>query len=190
MNKILPENFVLDLEKILRKARSKLRSPDSWPMTSALGDSTTQSLTPMFEVMANKSLHEYSAPTPDNIRTGSTVVVGDAAFELKPELINMVQASQFCGKANKDANKHLQHFLEICSTFTIKDVPSDVVLLRLFSFSLLEQAKQRFYSNKDKFTTCTLCSTGFLAKFFPIGKTNVLRGKYFEFPAATRGIYS
>jgi hypothetical protein len=103
--------------------------------------------------MANKSLHEYSALTPDNIRTGPIVAVGDAAFELKPTLINMVQASQFCGKAHEDANKHPQHFLEICSTFTIKDVPSDAVLLRLFPFSLLGREKQWFYSNKDKFTT-------------------------------------
>jgi hypothetical protein len=107
-----------------------------------LGDSTAQSLTPTFEVMANKSQREYSAPTPDNIRNGSTVAIGNAAFELKPALINMVQASQFCGKAHKDTNKHLQHFLEICSTFTIKDVPSDAVLLRLFPFSLLGRAKQ------------------------------------------------
>jgi hypothetical protein len=73
--------------------------------------------------MANKSLREYSAPTPDNIHTSPTVAVGNATFELKPALINiMVQASKFCGKAHEDANKHLQHFLEICSTFMIKDV--------------------------------------------------------------------
>jgi hypothetical protein len=142
MNKNLPENFVSNPEKILRKARSKLMSPDSRPTTSALGDSTTRSLTPTFEAMANKSLREYSAPTPDIIRIGPTVAVGNAAFELKPALINMVQASQFCEKAHEDANKHLQHFLEICSTFMIKDVPSDVVLLRLFRFSLLGRAKK------------------------------------------------
>jgi hypothetical protein len=77
-----------------------------------LEDLTARSLTPTFEVMANKSLREYSAPTPDNIRTGPTVAVGNAAFELKPALINMVQDSQFCGKAHEDANKLLQHFLE------------------------------------------------------------------------------
>jgi hypothetical protein len=158
MNMNLPENFVLDPEKILRKARSKPRSFDSQPTTFALGDSTTRSLTPTFEVMANKSLREYFAPTPDNIRTGPTVAVGYASFELNPTLINMVQASQFGGKAPEDANKHLQNFLEIYSTFTIKDVPSDAVLLRLFPFSLLGRAKQWFYSNKDKFTTWTLCS--------------------------------
>jgi hypothetical protein len=181
MNKNLLENFVSDPEKILRKARSKLRSPDSQPTTFSLGDSTARSLTPTFEVMANKSLHEYSAPTPYNIVTGLTVVVGNAAFELKPALINMVQNSQFCGKAHENANKHLQNFMETCSTFTIKDVPCDAVLLRLFSFSLLGRVKQWFYSNKDKFTTWTLCSTAFLAKFFPIGKTNALRGKISSF---------
>jgi hypothetical protein len=82
MNKNLLENFVSDPEKILRKARSKLMSPDSQPMTSALRDSTVRRLTPTFEVMANKSLREYSAPTPDNIRTGPTDAVGDATFEL------------------------------------------------------------------------------------------------------------
>jgi hypothetical protein len=50
--------------------------------------------------MANKSLREYSTPTPDNIRTGPTVTVGNAAFELKPTMINMVQASQFLWKSS------------------------------------------------------------------------------------------
>jgi hypothetical protein len=110
MNKSLLENFVSDPEKILRKARSKLRSLDSQPTTSALGDSTTRSLTPTFEVMANKSLHEYSAATPDNIRTDLTVAVGDATFELKPALINMVQASQFCGKLMKMPTNTFKYF--------------------------------------------------------------------------------
>jgi hypothetical protein len=105
MNKNLPKNSISDPEKILRKARSKLRSPDSQPRTFALGDSTARSLTSTFEVMANKSLREYYAPTLDNICTGPTDAVGNAAFELKPTLINMVQASQFCGKAHANTFK-------------------------------------------------------------------------------------
>jgi hypothetical protein len=66
----------------------------------------------------------------------------------------MVQASQFCGKAHEDASAHLQHFLEICSTFTIKEVPKD--------------------TNKERNTTWNNCSTAFLAKFFPTGKTNAI----------------
>ena len=50
--------------------------------------------------MADKTLREFSAPTTANIHTGPNVNVGDDEFELKPALINMVQASQFCGKAH------------------------------------------------------------------------------------------
>jgi hypothetical protein len=91
--------------------------------------------------MANKSLHEFSAPTTANIRTGPKVNIGDNGFELKPALINMVEASQFYGKAHEDASAHLQHFMEICSTFTIKGVTKDAIVLRFFLFSLLGKAK-------------------------------------------------
>jgi hypothetical protein len=76
---------------------------------------------------------------------------------------------------------HLQHFLEICSTFTIKGVSKDAILLYLFPFSLLEKAKQWFYANKDRNTTWNNCSTVFLAKFFPTGKTNALRERILSF---------
>jgi hypothetical protein len=79
--------------------------------------------------------------------------IGDGIFELKPALINMVQQSPFCGKASKDANAHIQHFLEICSTFTIRGVTQDAVRLRLFPFSLLGKAKQWLYSNKEAVST-------------------------------------
>jgi hypothetical protein len=82
-----------------------------------------RSLTPEFNAMANKSLREFSAPNTDNIRTGPAVDF-EKSFELKPVLINMAQASQFYGKAHEDASAHLQHFLEIYNTFTIKDVPT------------------------------------------------------------------
>ena len=93
----------------------------------------------------------------------------------------MVQASQFCGKAHEDASAHLQYFLEIYSTFSIKVVTKDAILLRLFPFSLLGKAKMWFYSNKDRNTTWDNCSTAFLTKFFPIGKTNALRGRISSF---------
>jgi hypothetical protein len=92
------------------------------------------SLTPKFEAMANKTLRELSTPTTANIRTGPKVNVGDNGYELKPTLINMVQASQFSRKAHEDASAHLQHFLEICNTFTIKGV-TKVLFYSVFSHS-------------------------------------------------------
>jgi len=105
----------------------------------------------------------------------------NGSFKLKLALINMVQASQFYGKAHEDDSAHLQHFLEICNTFTIKGIPIHNILLHLFPFSLLRKAKQWFYTNKEKNTTWALCSTNFLVKFFPIGKTNTLCGKISSF---------
>jgi hypothetical protein len=102
---------------------------------------TRWSLTPEFEAIADKTLHEFSIPTTANIHPGLETNVGDNGFELKPALVNAVQASQFCGKAHEDASAHLQHFLEIYSTFTIKVVNKDAILLRLFPFSLLGKAK-------------------------------------------------
>jgi hypothetical protein len=72
--------------------------------------------------MGDKSICEFSAASPANVATGPNVINGDSNFELKPTLITMVQASTLCGKAHEDANAHLQHFLDICSTFTIKGV--------------------------------------------------------------------
>jgi hypothetical protein len=75
--------------------------------------------------------------------------VRDGSFKLKVARINMVHQSPFCGKASEDANAHLQHFLEICRTFTIRGVTQDAVCLRIFLFSLLGKEKQCFYSNKE-----------------------------------------
>jgi hypothetical protein len=131
-------NFIDNPEALIKRTKAKLKR------VSALESKDIRirrSLTPKFEAMANKSLCEFSTLTIANIRTGPKVNVGENGFELKPMLINMVQGSQFCGKAHKDASAYLQHFLEICSTFTIKGVTKDVILLCLFLFSLLGRAK-------------------------------------------------
>jgi len=97
----------------------------------------------------------------------------------------MVQTNQLCEKAHEDASAHLQHFLEICSTFTISGVPRDAILLRLFLLSLLGRAKEWFYAKKEKNTTWALFSMNFLDKFFPMGNTNALRGKNYKFSVTT-----
>ena len=94
--------------------------------------------------MAEKTLHDFSVPSAANVATGPNADVGDVNFELKSSLINMVQASPFCGKPNEDTNAHLQNFLELCKTVTIwgVTVTADIIRLCLFPFSLLGKAKQ------------------------------------------------
>jgi hypothetical protein len=133
-----PTNYIEDPEEVIRQAKAKLRKKKP-PTTLSEEDQPRRSLTPVFEAMANKTLREFSTPTTANIRTGPAV--------------HVVQANQFCGKAHEDASVHLQHFLEICSTFTIKGVERDAILIHLFPFSLLGRAKQWFYANREKNTT-------------------------------------
>jgi hypothetical protein len=57
--------------------------------------------------MADKTLLEFSTPSVRNIRTRPTLETNNIEFELKPSLINMVQATTFSGNAHEDANAHL-----------------------------------------------------------------------------------
>ena len=91
--------------------------------------------------MAETTLRDFSNPSAANVATGPNVDVGDMNFELKSSLINMVQASPFYGKLNEDANAHLQNYLELCKTVTIRGVTADAIRFRLFPFSLPRKAK-------------------------------------------------
>ena len=88
----LPINYIEDLEALIQRTRAKLKKVSALELED---NQIRQSLTPEFEAMANKTLREFSALTTANIRTGPTVNVGDNGFELKPALMNMVQASRF-----------------------------------------------------------------------------------------------
>ena len=83
-------NYIEDLEALIRRTRAKLKKVLA---LKSEDNHIGQSLTPEFEAMANSTHCEFSTPTTANIRTGPIVNVGDNGFELKPALINMVQAS-------------------------------------------------------------------------------------------------
>ena len=76
-------NYVEDLEALIRRTRAKLKKV---PALELEDNQIGRSWIPEFEAMANKTLHEFSAPTTTNICTRLIV------NELKPALINMVQA--------------------------------------------------------------------------------------------------
>jgi len=48
----------------------------------------------------------------------------------------------FYGLNNEDPYKHLDEFLEICTTVKIQNLTDDALKLRLFPFSLKDRAKQ------------------------------------------------
>ncbi|XP_073061662.1 uncharacterized protein [Primulina eburnea] len=93
-------------------------------------------------------------------------------FELKPALINMVQQNQFAGTATSDPHVHLRTFLEITDTVKINNVSDDIIRLRLFPFSLRDQARGWLQLLPlGSITTWHELATKFLAKYFPPAKS-------------------
>jgi len=81
----------------------------------------------------------------------------------------------------------MKMLLLISNTFwrstTLSLSRTSLEILYYFTFPILTlgEAKQWFYANMEKNNMWALCSTNFLAKFFPIGKTNALRAKISSF---------
>ena len=96
---------------------------------------------PASSPMAQKTLRQFSAPSNSHIPTGLNNYQGTNGFEIKTGLVNMVQASPFCGKASEDANAHLQDFMEVSSIINPRGTTMDNIHFRLFPFSLLGKAK-------------------------------------------------
>lgn len=133
----LPENFNENPKAFFRSVKPHVVPPHKKLSMQKLAIQAP----PSFRNMAEKTLREFAALSADNVLVGQAVNIEDTDFELKSSLINMAQASPFCGKPNEDASTHFQQFLEIRSTYTIKGVSLDAVRLRLFPFSLLGKAK-------------------------------------------------
>jgi hypothetical protein len=118
----LPANYHSDPESLIRKSRSRFSSPgSSGSHVRDIIDRFQGSPPPQepAQMAGQKCINDILALSSSTVRTGPGTNVRHGSFKLKPVLINMVQQSPFCGKASEDANAHLQHFLEICSTFTI-----------------------------------------------------------------------
>ena len=79
--------------------------------------------------MAQKTLRQFSAPSNSHIPTGLTNDQITDGFEIKTRLVNMVQASPFCGKTSEDVNAHLQNFLEVSSIINPRGTMMDNIRL-------------------------------------------------------------
>ena len=83
-------NYIEDPKALIRRTKAKLKNVSA---LESEDNHIRRSLTLEFEAMADKTLCELFAPTMTNIRTGPITNVRDNGFELKPALINMVQAN-------------------------------------------------------------------------------------------------
>ncbi|GKD49674.1 hypothetical protein Tco_1278650, partial [Tanacetum coccineum] len=56
-------------------------------------------------------------------------------FEIKTNLLQLVQASPFHGFERENPHTHINNFKRITSTLKFRDVPNDVITLMMFSYS-------------------------------------------------------
>ena len=123
--------------------------------------------------MANKKLGEYATPNDDYLRAPITqpAVVAEN-YEIKPNLLNLIQQNQFSGSASEDAGMHLNTFTELCDMMRIKDVAPNAVKLRLFPFSLRGKTKEWLLAlPRGTITSWDNCCNIFMTKDSPPAKT-------------------
>ncbi|CAN6455268.1 unnamed protein product [Victoria cruziana] len=79
--------------------------------------------------------------------------------------------------ATEDPYKHLDEFLDVCTTVKIRHVDDGALRLRLFPFSPNDRARDWLKSLPPSVSIATWedLQREFLKKYFPIGKTNHYR---------------
>nr|GEX64017.1 reverse transcriptase domain-containing protein [Tanacetum cinerariifolium] len=62
-------------------------------------------------------------------------------FEIKTNLIQLVQANKFHGRENDNPHTHISNFKRMTTTLKYRDVPNDAIKLMLFPYSLEDKAR-------------------------------------------------
>ncbi|GJS01643.1 reverse transcriptase domain-containing protein [Tanacetum coccineum] len=102
----------------------------------------------------------------------------DMAGQAPPQ----VTAIAFHGFENDDPHSHIQRFTKITQTVKLNNVPSDIVKLLLFPFSL--EGAARTWLEKEppnSITTWNDLVSKFVNRFFPPSKTTNLRNEITRF---------
>nr|GFC31899.1 reverse transcriptase domain-containing protein [Tanacetum cinerariifolium] len=72
-------------------------------------------------------------------------------FEIKTNLLQLVQANKFHGRENDNPHTHISNFKRMTATLKYWDVPNDAIKLMLFPYSLEDRA--RIWSNIARVNT-------------------------------------
>ncbi|GJS62437.1 hypothetical protein Tco_0657221 [Tanacetum coccineum] len=108
--------------------------------------------------MAERTMEELlRAPTEGY---GEAIVIPEINadhFEIKTNLLQLVQASPFHGFERENPHTHINNFKRITSTLKFRDVPNDVIKLMMFPYSLegaarvwMNTTSRQSFSKTDK----------------------------------------
>lgn len=102
------------------------------------------------------------------------------SFDMKQGVIQLLP--KFHGLDSESPYLHLKEFDEVCATLQYNNVTDDVVMLKMFPFSLKETVKSWLHSLRpNTISTWQEMTREFLKKFFPTHKTNTFRRNIMNF---------
>ncbi|GJS94924.1 reverse transcriptase domain-containing protein [Tanacetum coccineum] len=103
-------------------------------------------------------------------------------FEIKTNLLQLVQANPFHGFERENPHTHINNFKRITSTLKFRDVPNDVIKLMMFPYSL--EGNARVWYDKEppnSILTWEDLVTKFVNQFFPPSKITHLKNEISRF---------
>ncbi|GJU89007.1 MAK10-like protein [Tanacetum coccineum] len=130
-----------------------------------------------------RTLGDYSKPSHEGYRNTIELPVGNNVVPLRSDTIRLVQnGCSFHRLRSEDPNQHLKDFLKTCYLTYLDGDNRERTRLRLFQFSLRDQASNWLERlPAGSITTWEDLTTRFLAQFFPSGRTAKLRNDILMF---------
>ncbi|GKD35965.1 reverse transcriptase domain-containing protein, partial [Tanacetum coccineum] len=103
-------------------------------------------------------------------------------FEIKTNLLQLVQANPFYGRESENPHAHINSFKRITSTLRFRNVLNDVIKLMMFPYSLKGAAKTWYEKEPpNSILTWEDLVTKFENQFFPPSKTTHLKNEISRF---------
>ncbi|GJR69614.1 MAK10-like protein [Tanacetum coccineum] len=124
-----------------------------------------------------RTLGDYSKPSHEGYRNSVELLVGNKVVPLRSDTIRLVQnGCSFHGLRSEDPNEHLKDFLKLVDLLDLDGENKERTRLRLFQFSLRDQASNWLeLLPAGSITIWEDLTTRFLAQLFPPGRTAKLR---------------
>ncbi|GJT59835.1 protein kinase-like domain, concanavalin A-like lectin/glucanase domain protein [Tanacetum coccineum] len=137
----------------------------------------------MGDEIPRRTLGDYSRPSHEGYRNIIELPDGNNVVPLRFDTIWFVQnGCSFHGLRSEDPNQHLKDFLKIVDSLNLNVDNRERTRLRLFQFSLRDQACNWLERLPVGFiSTWKDLTTRFLAQFFPPGRTSKLRNDILMF---------
>ncbi|GJU71834.1 MAK10-like protein [Tanacetum coccineum] len=124
-----------------------------------------------------RTLGDYSRPSHEGYRNTIELLEGNNVVPLRSDTIRLVQnGCSFHVLRSEDLNQHLKDFLKLVDSLDLDDENKERTRLRLFQFSLRDQASNWLERlPAQSISTWEDLTTRFLAQFFPPRRTTKLR---------------